>query len=153
MLVIFTDGASLGNPGPMGIGIVIYRDGVIVEELSEYIGSGTNNVAEYSAIIKALQTAHDMRELEVHVKSDSELVIRQLNNEYKVKDPKLIQLKKQIDRLRSTIKVSFEHIRREKNSEADKLSKEGAEIGRRRQQEKTHDGDRKPQGEKRGGFS
>ncbi|MCI0561813.1 MAG: ribonuclease HI family protein [Nitrososphaera sp.] len=130
MLVIFTDGASLGNPGPMGIGIVIYRDGVIVEELSEYIGSGTNNMAEYSAIIKALRTAHEMGEMEVHVKSDSELVIRQLNNEYKVKDPKLIELKRQIDRLRSSIKVSFEHIRREKNSVADKLSKEGAEIGR-----------------------
>ena len=59
MLLIFTDGASLGNPGPMGIGIVIYKDGIRVEELSEYIGNGTNNIAEYSAVIKALETAHD----------------------------------------------------------------------------------------------
>lgn len=132
MLVIFTDGASLGNPGPMGIGIVIYRDGVIIEELSEYIGTGTNNIAEYNAVIKALETAHAMGEMEVHVKSDSELVVRQLNNEYRVRDPKLLPLKKRIDRLRSALKVSFEHIRREKNSIADKLSKEGAEIGRRR---------------------
>jgi ribonuclease HI len=136
MLIVYTDGASLGNPGPMGIGIVIYKDGVVVEELSEYIGDGTNNMAEYTAVIKALETAHGMGELEVHVKSDSELVVRQLNNEYKVKDPKLIPLKKQIDRLRTGIKVSFEHIGREKNKIADRLSKEGAEIGRIRESEK-----------------
>jgi ribonuclease HI len=133
MLVAFTDGASLGNPGPMGIGIVIYRDGLVVEELSEYIGDGTNNVAEYNAIIKALRTAHEMGEMEVHIKSDSELVVRQLNNEYKVRDPKLIPLKREIDRLRGTISVSFEHIPREKNKAADKLSKEGAELGRKRE--------------------
>ncbi|MFN7991121.1 MAG: ribonuclease HI family protein [Candidatus Micrarchaeia archaeon] len=135
MIIAFTDGASLGNPGPMGIGIVIYRDGLVIEELSEYIGSGTNNIAEYTAIIKALETARSIGEMEVHIKSDSELVVRQLNNEYRVKDPKLVPLKKDVERLCSGIKVSFEHIPREKNSAADTLSKEGAEIGRRRERE------------------
>ncbi|HSB47190.1 MAG TPA: ribonuclease HI family protein [Candidatus Bilamarchaeum sp.] len=135
MLVIFTDGASLGNPGPMGIGIVIYKDGVVVEELGEYIGDGTNNVAEYRAIIKALETAHSMGESDVHVKSDSQLVVRQLNNEYKVKDPGLRPLRERIAHLSKGLNVRFEHIPREKNSEADKLSKEGAEIGRMRKHE------------------
>ncbi len=133
MITAFTDGASLGNPGPMGIGIVIYRDGMVVEELSEFIGDGTNNIAEYSAIIKALETAHSMGESDVHVKSDSQLVVRQLNNEYKVRDLELQPLKKRIDHLCIGLTVRFEHIPREKNKEADKLSKEGAEIGRKRE--------------------
>ncbi len=89
MIIIFTDGCSLGNPGPMGIGIVMYKDNIRIEELGEYIGEGTNNIAEYTAVIKALETARSMGENEVHIKSDSQLVIRQLNNEYKVKDLKL----------------------------------------------------------------
>ena len=133
MIIAFTDGASLGNPGPMGAGIVIYRDGVRVEELSEYLGHGTNNIAEYTAIIKALETAHTMGESEVHVKSDSQLVIRQLNNEYKVRDPGLQVLKTRVEHLCIGLTVRFEHIPREKNEEADKLSKEGAELGMKRE--------------------
>lgn len=132
MLTIFTDGASLGNPGPMGIGIVIYRDGMIVEELSEFIGMGTNNVAEYTAVIKALETVHSMGEMEAHVKSDSQLIVRQLNGEYKVKDPGLRPLHERVVHLCRGLKVHFEHIPREHNGEADALSKEGAEIGKRR---------------------
>lgn len=134
MIVAFTDGASLGNPGPMGIGVVIYRDGVLVEELSEYLGHGTNNIAEYSAVIKALETAHSMGESDVHVKSDSQLVVRQLNNEYKVRDLELQPLKKRVDHLCIGLTVRFEHIPREKNKEADKLSKDGAELGRKREE-------------------
>lgn len=117
----------------MGIGIVIYRDGVMVEQLSEYIGDGTNNVAEYKAIIKALETAHSMGETVVQIRSDSELVVKQLNREYKVRDPGLAPLRKDVDRLCRGIKVSFEHIPREKNAKADSLSKEGAELGLRRE--------------------
>jgi len=131
MLVIFTDGCCLGNPGPMGIGVVIYRDGVRVEELDEFLGDGTNNVAEYTAVIRALETVHEMGEKEAHVKSDSQLLVQQLNGEYRVKDPKLRPLKQQVDRLCTGLKVHFEHIPREKNGEADKLSKEAAELGRK----------------------
>jgi ribonuclease HI len=132
MLVAYTDGASLGNPGPMGIGIVIYRDGIVVEELSEYIGQGTNNIAEYTAIIKALETAHAMGETEVHVKSDSQLIVRQLNGEYKVKDPGLRPLHERVVRICKGLNARFEHIPREHNKEADRLSKDAAELGRRR---------------------
>ncbi len=128
MLVAYTDGASMGNPGPMGIGVVIYKDGFRVEELSKYIGRGTNNIAEYSAVIKALETAHQMGEKQIHVKSDSQLVIRQLGGAYKVKDPKLKTLKRRIDRLSRGLIVSFEHIPRERNREADLLSKKGAKL-------------------------
>jgi ribonuclease HI len=132
MLVIFTDGCCLGNPGPMGIGVVIYRDGVRVEELDEFLGAGTNNIAEYTAVIRALEIAHGMGESEVHVKSDSQLLIKQLNNEYKVKDQKLKPLKERAEALCRGLKVRFEHIPREKNKEADALSKEAAELGRKR---------------------
>jgi len=132
MLVIFTDGACLGNPGPMGIGVAIYRDGVRIEELSEYLGDGTNNVAEYTAVIRALETVHELGEIEVQVKSDSLLLVRQLNGEYKVRDLKLRPLKEKIDHLCRNIKVKFEHIPREHNQEADALSKEAAELGKKR---------------------
>jgi ribonuclease HI len=134
MIIAYTDGACFGNPGPMGIGIVIYRDGVMVEQLSEFIGVGTNNIAEYRAIIKALGTARSMGETEVHIKSDSELVVKQLNREYRVKDPDLRSLKKDVDALCAGIKVSFEHLPREKNSMADGLSKEGAALGLKRKE-------------------
>jgi ribonuclease HI len=132
MLVIYTDGCCLGNPGPMGIGVVIYRDGLRVEELDEYIGDGTNNVAEYTAVIRALETAHEMGDKKVHLKSDSQLLVQQLNGEYKVRDPKLRQLKAHVDQLCTGLEIHFEHIPREKNGEADKLSKEAAELGRKR---------------------
>jgi ribonuclease HI len=136
MLVIFTDGACLGNPGPMGIGVVVYRDNVRIEELSEYIGNGTNNIAEYTAVIRALETVHQLGETEVHIKSDSELIVKQLNNEYKVRDPGLRTLRKRVDELCKGLKVRFEHIPREKNSEADELSKEAAELGKRNSERK-----------------
>lgn len=130
MLLIYTDGASLGNPGPMGIGIVIYRGNVRIEELSEFLGDGTNNIAEYTAVVRALETAHRMGEREVHIRSDSELLVKQMNGEYRVKDVNLRHLKRQIDELCKHLKVTFEHIPREKNDEADSLSKAAAKRGR-----------------------
>jgi ribonuclease HI len=76
--------------------------------------------------VSAIETAHELGATTIHLKSDSELVVRQLNNQYKINDPQLRQLKKKIDSLVASIKITFEHIPREKNSEADKLSKEGA---------------------------
>ena len=131
MIVAYTDGACFKNPGPMGIGVAIYRDGIRVEELSEYLGYGTNNIAEYTAVIKALETARQMGETEVHIKSDSQLIVCQLNGQYKVRDVKLMALKKEIVRLCIGLKVRFEHIPREHNRIADELSKEGAEMGRK----------------------
>jgi ribonuclease HI len=133
MLIIYTDGASLGNPGPMGIGVVIYNGENKVKELSEYLGEGTNNIAEYTAVIRALESAQSMDETDVLRRSDSQLVVRQLNNVYKVKDQKLRPLKKMIEKLCQGMEVKFEHIPREENKEADALSKEGAKRKRTNQ--------------------
>lgn len=128
-LVAFTDGASSGNPGPSGLGVALYRDGFRVEEFSEYIGIATNNIAEYTAVIRALEAAHQMGERRVHIKTDSQLVVRQLTGEYRVKDPELKQLKRRIDKLCFGLEVQFEHIPREKNGEADALSKAAVKLG------------------------
>ncbi len=129
-LTIFTDGASLGNPGPMGIGVVVLRHGKKVKEISEYIGEGTNNIAEYSAVIRGLEYAKHEGENGVHIKSDSQLIVRQLNGQYKVKDAKLKELKLRVDDLRTGMAVKFEHIPREQNQDADALSKAAAEEGK-----------------------
>ncbi|MBI2079637.1 ribonuclease HI family protein [Candidatus Micrarchaeota archaeon] len=128
MLIIYTDGCCLGNPGKMGIGAVIQKDGKTINEVSKFIGQGTNNIAEYEAVIKALEGVKDV-EGEILVRSDSQLLVRQLNNEYKVKMPHLKKLKAQVDSLILNKKIRFEHIPREENERADYLSKKGAESG------------------------
>jgi ribonuclease HI len=142
-LYIFTDGASFGNPGPMGIGIVIKKNGTVLKEISEYIGEGTNNIAEYTAVIRALEYAKEKGEKEVHLRSDSQLIIRQLTGDYRTKDPKLKPLKRRIDLLLKEMNVVFEHIPREQNSEADELSKKAAEKGKKKQTKKTSSGQQK----------
>lgn len=132
-LVIFTDGAALGNPGPMGIGVVVFRGGTRVKEICEYAGQGTNNVAEYTAVMRALEFAREKGEKEIHIKSDSQLVIRQLNGEYKARDPKLKALKRKIDELCFGMAVRFEHIPREQNEDADELSKAAAKKGKKKE--------------------
>ncbi len=124
MLTIYTDGASSGNPGPMGIGVAMWKDGKLVKELSEYIGRGTNNFAEYTAVLRALEEAKKLGEHAITLKSDSELVIKQLNGEYKIKNKELKQLKHKVELLASSLSISFEHIPREHNATADKLSKQ-----------------------------
>jgi len=126
-MIIYTDGASLGNPGPMGIGIAFWKSGELVKEISEYIGKGTNNEAEYTAVIRAVQIAKKMGEKKITVRSDSELLVRQLNGEYKVKKPHLKKLNSELVSLIKNIEVKFEHIPRERNKRADALSKKAAE--------------------------
>ena len=127
MLIIYTDGASFGNPGPMGIGVAFWKSGKLVKEMSEYIGKGTNNTAEYTAVLRALEVAKKMGEKKITVRSDSELLVRQFNGEYKVKKPHLKRLKGEIDSLIEGLDVEFEHIPRERNKRADALSKKAAE--------------------------
>jgi ribonuclease HI len=92
-LIIYTDGACLGNPGPAGIGIVICNEsGKIIKEDKEFIGNATNNIAEYRALIKALEQANDFSVTRVECFSDSELMVRQLNGVYRVKNEKLHEL-------------------------------------------------------------
>ena len=121
---IFIDGASRGNPGPSGIGIV-FCDGEdnVVKKLFKFIGNATNNVAEYSGLIYALQEALIDRYDEVKIKSDSELLTRQLTGEYKVKNDNLrlyYDLFQHISKGFNKIEVIS--IARENNSLADKLA-------------------------------
>ncbi len=127
-LILYTDGASLGNPGRGGVGVVVYnhnRD--IIKKVSEFIGITTNNVAEYTALIYALQEALFLKAQELRCFLDSELVVKQLEGTYKVKDSKLKPLYYQIKHLETFFqKVSFSYVSRDKNKEADKLAKEAA---------------------------
>jgi len=127
MLVIHTDGACFGNPGPMGIGVAAYKSGKPVKEMSEYLGKGTNNIAEYTAVIRALEFAKSERETEVEIRSDSQLIVRQLSGHYKVKSPHLKELKRKIDSLSQGMKIKYKWIPREENSVADGLSKKAVE--------------------------
>jgi ribonuclease HI len=123
MFIINTDGACSGNPGKMGIGAVISKDGKILAEISEAIGDGTNNIAEYTAVIRALEEARKLGVAEATIRSDSLLLISQLKGEYKVKAPHLRELRRKITKLSEGMKLHFEHVPREKNAHADELSK------------------------------
>ena len=125
-LTIYTDGGARGNPGPAAIGVVIYGPGENpIKQRGKYIGNATNNQAEYKALIEGLAEAHLQGASEVACFLDSELVVRQLNGQYKVKEPELQNLITEVFRLSNKfIKVKFEHVGREKNKLADKLVNE-----------------------------
>ena len=120
-LITFTDGGARGNPGPAAAGIVIKNDsGITLESFGVYLGENTNNFAEYSALLEALKKAKDMGASEVECFLDSELVVKQMRREYKVKEPELQKLFIKVFNIASTFKkVTYHHVRREKNKEAD----------------------------------
>ncbi|MBI4215252.1 MAG: ribonuclease HI family protein [Parcubacteria group bacterium] len=123
-VIIYTDGGARGNPGPAGIGAVIL-DGETkkkLAEISEYIGETTNNQAEYQALYKALLKAKDIGADEVSCFLDSQLVVRQLGREYKVRDAGLAAWFVKVWNLVCGFKkATFTHVEREKNQEADRL--------------------------------
>ncbi|PIP29026.1 ribonuclease H [Candidatus Kuenenbacteria bacterium CG_4_9_14_3_um_filter_39_14] len=125
-LKIYTDGGARGNPGPAGCGVVIIdENNKIVARYKKYLGEQTNNFAEYSAVILALAEAKKMplcQGLEIEVLMDSELAVKQLNREYKVKNQELAKLFVKIYNLQHSFKrVSFSHVPREMNRQADLL--------------------------------
>ncbi|MBI2459637.1 MAG: ribonuclease HI family protein [Parcubacteria group bacterium] len=122
-LTLFTDGGARGNPGPAGIGAVIFDEqGRAVAEISQYIGQTTNNQAEYKALIVGLAKAKELGGVELAVFLDSELVVKQLNREYRVKDKVLAPLFVQAYNLSLGFKkVVFKYVSREKNKLADRL--------------------------------
>lgn len=120
---IFIDGAAKGNPGPAGIGVVICQNQQVLKNLHQYIGNATNNVAEYMALIYALQEALILKIENLVIHTDSELLYRQMKKEYKVKSPHLLGLYNQAVHLLSSFKsVNIRHIPRENNRGADKLA-------------------------------
>ncbi|MDA0772080.1 MAG: ribonuclease HI family protein [Cyanobacteria bacterium] len=121
--VIYTDGASKGNPGESSIGVSILEGHQEVATISKAIGVATNNVAEYTALLEGLKKVKELGYRKVAVNADSELMIKQLKREYKVKNPdlKVIFLKLQ-DLIKDFDSVSFTHVRREFNTRADELA-------------------------------
>lgn len=123
-LVIHIDGASRGNPGPAAIGVLIEDTaGKTKKEISKYLGQTTNNVAEYYALIYALQEALMMKAKMADIYTDSELLAKQFQGQYKVKEPLLQLLFKQIQHLKGGFKqLQVHHVPREENRVADSLA-------------------------------
>lgn len=134
MIELYTDGGARGNPGPAGAGAVIYKDGVEVATVSEFLGVATNNVAEYEALRLAFEKVTELfgSDHTVTAYLDSELIVKQMKGVYRVKNPALKVLHEQIkERLKaSALSVSFQHVRREKNKRADALANEAMDRGR-----------------------
>ena len=127
MITAHVDGGARGNPGSAGYGAVITDDtGQVLAELYAGIGVSTNNIAEYRGLLAALEWAHEHGHSRLHVRSDSLLVVQQMLGNYKVKHEGLIPLYRQARHLVARIgDVTFEHVRREQNKEADRLSNLG----------------------------
>ena len=123
-LLISIDGAARGNPGPAGIGVMILEEGGPFErKVWEYIGEATNNVAEYQALLLALREAGRLKAAKVKIRSDSELLVRQVDGRYRVKHPRLIELHSEARDLMKIIpSFQIEHIGRELNAQADALA-------------------------------
>ena len=124
-LLIHTDGAARGNPGPAGLGAVLRdaRTGGVVAELARYIGRSTNNVAEWSAVVAALEEATRLGATHIDLRVDSELVARQISGIYRVKHPDLKPLHaRAMDLLRGFAGYTVGHVPRELNRDADRLS-------------------------------
>jgi ribonuclease HI len=126
MLTAFIDGGSRGNPGPAGYGVqFVDEHGAVVQELSESIGISTNNEAEYRGLIAALEWMAAQGHTRARIRSDSELLVKQMRGEYRVKSPGLQPLHRDATHLVQRMeRVVFEHVPREKNRDADRLANE-----------------------------
>jgi ribonuclease HI len=125
-LVAYVDGGSLGNPGPSGIGVVIdgSTDGTI--RIAKWIGRQDNNVAEYVALLEALQCALGLQAETLHVFSDSEVMVKQMSGEYDCRSPRLYSLNWICRKLARSLDFSISHVRRENNTEANSLASSAA---------------------------
>jgi ribonuclease HI len=128
---LWTDGGARGNPGPAAIGVVIRdADGTVLEERAERIGRATNNVAEYRALLLGIERAAALGAQRLELVGDSELVVRQVKGEYKVKDETLRELNARVhEALKGFESWSIRHVRREENAEADRLVNEELDRG------------------------
>jgi ribonuclease HI len=122
---VHIDGAARGNPGPAAYALVLRRPGEPVIEQAETIGTATNNVAEYTALIRALERAAELGIRTLAVFSDSELIVKQMNGEYRVKNADLQDLYREAQALRKSFeRVTLTHVRRAQNADADRLCNE-----------------------------
>lgn len=129
-VIVSCDGAARGNPGPAGIGVVIQTaGGDVVERIAEGIGEATNNVAEYTAALEGLRRAAALGARDVLLRSDSHLLVEQLAGRYRVKAEHLKPLHAAVlVQARRFDRIRFEHVRRERNKEADRLANVGVDT-------------------------
>ena len=120
-LIAYVDGGSLGNPGPSGIGVVLDGSGRKIR-IAKWIGRQDNNVAEYVALLEALQCALTLKARKLHVYSDSEVVVRQMTGQYSCRSPRLYSLHWICRKLARSFDFTISHVRREHNSEANGLA-------------------------------
>lgn len=131
-IICHTDGGARGNPGPAGAGAIITKpDGTIVTEVSQFLGNGTNNYAEYAAVLLALKTLKKQygaktKSIAVEIKLDSELIQRQLSHVYQIKEPGLVPQFIEIHnmRVKDFPHLTFSHVPRAQNKDADRLANE-----------------------------
>jgi ribonuclease HI len=121
-LVAYVDGGSLGNPGPSGIGVVLDSSEGRTIRIAKWIGCQDNNVAEYVALLEALQCALSLKAGKLHIYSDSEVVVRQMKGEYVCRSPRLYSLNWICRKLARSFDFSISHVRREHNTEANRLA-------------------------------
>jgi ribonuclease HI len=128
--IVHTDGAARGNPGPSAIGVVVQDEsGRVIYEASRCLGTNTNNEAEYMAVIAALEYLRESRIPEADFYLDSELVVRQLLGQYRVKEPRLQALHARATMLLNAVpKHSFRHVPRKENARADELANEALDA-------------------------
>lgn len=129
-LTVYVDGASRGNPGRAGVGIIIYDDKKnVLRKVKQYLGKTTNNVAEYIALIYGLQEGLIRRAKHITIYTDSELVVKQLEGSYRIKNELLKIFFKQIEHLQEGFEeVKIKYIDREENQEADKLANQAIDM-------------------------
>lgn len=125
---VFSDGACRGNPGPAGCGYIIYADGQEIASGTKFLGTATNNIAEYTAVIEAAQDPVLAQFPAINFYMDSELVAKQMRGEYRVKNPVLAELKADLDNILKDKKVTFNHVPRAQNKEADKLANQAIDA-------------------------
>lgn len=129
-LTIYVDGASRGNPGKAGVGVIVYDDRKnILKEIKQYLGKTTNNVAEYIALIYGLQEGLIQQSKYLTVYMDSELVVKQMKGDYRIKNELLKLFSRQVEHLREGFEeVKIKYIEREKNREADRLANQAIDM-------------------------
>ncbi len=137
--ILYADGGSRGNPGPAGAGAVVFDNiGKRVIEVADYLGVATNNIAEYEAVLRGLKKLVEeylpehLKEADLTIRMDSKLVIEQLKGNYKVKHPNLVPRYLEVKNVlaRSFNRVRFEHVYREKNTDADALANRAMDRGK-----------------------
>jgi ribonuclease HI len=130
-VMVYIDGGSRGNPGPAAAGVVITADGEVIHQAGIYLGRATSNVAEYRGLLAGLEAARRLGASEAEVRSDSQLLVRQMTGEYRVRNPGIKPLHEKAARLAGMFRrCDFRHVPRQENLQADELVNRALDLKR-----------------------